>query len=1417
MMRTLRLGMTLSLLVLISSTSQGAVLFLAHFDQATLDADYAASGLVAASATSGARGGELGYFPGTPSGAADIGYHTPATASLMLPASGNVDPRQGTIEFFLRTDWDWSSEGIGDRPHPSFVWIPLQAGGRIQVYAYHHELSGQVALAFNLNDGQTDHALTAGVSPVGKREVPEPWKQDEWHHIAVSWTPNWARIFADGKLLASTEWDPPLPLPPVQGEMWIGGGASDTSRVLIDELRIQDVPVEQITVPTEPYPLPQPPVAEGAEAPWATIPCYRATVAPTVDGRVDEEAWQQVPWVGGLKKIGSSTEFAVVPTRFALCYDDQALYLAVVCLEPNIAGLRATQPGEDVPVFGDDAIEFFVDPLRKHTPYYQLAFNTIGGHYDGQGMDASWDGEWTVQTAKSEKYWSAELRLPFTTLGLMAAPGQVWGLNVARDRCASGGLGLSTWSALRGFHNPGSFGALRFEPAPPSPLSQEEATLNAQYLEATQALIARNYGLWQRQLERATKQIGARAVGERLRAEAEDLAALVEQLGQIGPTLAELDEARVMMLDLSGAVDYLVAQVQQSTPVGPRQAPADLPLGLSRRGDIWYFVSDRAVFAVDGRSGILAGLWDRTTGQRCIAASADHYWAETVASAREADELDDQATQVSETEGRLRLRCTNPDLPGASLVKEYWLRPEGTLAKQVTASGSPAEKTLLRISSRTYFDDDFRREAYYQRLLHPAIMTDSVKKAREITAPFAQPGFMGQCPDGCSQFCLSDLDSGVGVGQFLLRINGEYAYPPRSLNMSYWTPWGWEMSWLACFLKPEAFSAEINYMLYEGDHFTFHTLYQQLPEWQELLASYTICPWVKKTRMVTMPYVGWGSFPAGDAPAHPDVLKMAQIPAQLQRPDEKMLYLQQQPGDNWGEWAAADGEMARFREPNSDRFLREIPAEKIRHGITRLHGLGLPQYKVGFYQFCLDVSPGTPPERAGWYLVDKQGNRVSGYWDPSCKTYMTDMSAPYIDYTVTKLAQVLDYYNTDFLYIDWPYPPTFADWKGAGMVTQATDAMEFFRRVHQVCQERGKALFINSGAGVPYMDAGIFEGIVTPQVRLRHGFLEDGWRNLFSDPLMMMKLYEPPGFASHAWPWDYRWSDPQHDTSREMTNYSLLFGMRPSAGVNSEWGDQLKAFTPPGGQPEWLANARSIDMYQRAAFELSPSRLVEVRLSPCWWQEDTRIEAYALRLGPAHVLTCLSHYNKPRPVTLSASREALGLEPGQRTFVWVFKVRPLDTIVRQPDPPPPGWDVLCPEITCQSFLQQGQERIEVDLGEMPLLLVRLAAVTQVPGALVSAYGQDTQFVLPHNLDCTVEGSVDEENRTVRLEVIADKPCEIIAWWPPPWGGARVEITGPQPQTLASVPAESYVTYGQERFVRLSLPAGESSVLLKPTQ
>ncbi len=1414
-MRSIPLLSALLLFCVLSAPVSAATLLLAHFDKYSLDADYAASGLVAATVTAGARGGQLGYFPGPNSGAADVGYNTQPTSILTLPARGNLDTRQGTIEFFLKTKWDWTAAGVEGMGNPDFLYVPLEPAGHLMVYAYHHTPSGMVTLAFNLHDGKTDHPINANVTAIGKREVDQPWAGDEWHYIAVSWTPNWSRLFADGKQVAMRTWVPPLSMPPVRDQMWVGCREKGSTRVLIDELRIQDTAAEQVTVPTEPYPIPTAadttPAAEGG--PWATIPCYRVAAPPTLDGRVADPVWKRVPWVGGFKKLATGGIFTAVPTRFALAYDDQALYLAAVCSEPNLAGLKAKNTARDSATFSDDALELFLDPLRCTNPYYQMVFNTVGGQYDGKGFDASWNGEWKTWVAKGDHQWSAELVLPFTTVGMTPQEGQVWGFNLARDRYAGGGGDLSSWSPITGFHDPRAFGGVKFEGAPPVPAATMEAALNAAYVKETQDLIKSNAALWERQTQRLSRQLTSREVPADLRAQLKSATEAVAALRRADASLPALDAARLTMLALSADLDRLVAQMQQNVPVGPVRPPAELKPGLNRKGDLWYFVGETVVFAVDGKRGIVGGMWDRQSGRRLVAASADHYWAETVASTTEAEELDDTVTKSAEKSGRLTLTCANPDLPGVTLVKEYWLRPEGTmLARRVTVTGRPAEKTLFRASSRTYFDEDFRRRAYYQRLMHPAITADSIKQAADITQKIPEPGFMGQSVDGCAQMCASNLQAGLGVGQFLLKVNDRYVYPPRNLQMSYSTPWGWEMSWLAGFLKPQPFSAETVYMLYPGDHFNFHQRYLELPEWKELIASWQIQPWVKKTRMVTMGYIGWGNMPPPGGALNPYTERLARIPAVLQRPDEKMLYLQQQPGDNWGEWPAADGEMCRYREPNTDKFKSQIPAEKVRLGIQRLHEMDLPHYRFGFYQFPIDVSPGTPPVEKGWYVVTKEGKPARGWYDPAFNTYITDCSPAFIDYTVQAVARQLDYYKTDFIYFDYPYPSLYADWKGEGRVVHTYDWMDFYRRLHEECAKRGAAFFFNSGAGVPFADAGIFEGIPGRGTYMNAGYMTR-WQNLFSDPMLMMKLYEKPGFASHVWAWAYIWSNPDMDNGREITNYSLLFGMRPSAATNSEWGEQLKAFTPPGGEPDWLANARSIDAWQRACFELAPSRMVDVGLSPCWWREETQIEAYALQMGPAHVLTCLNHYPEDRAVTLTARRDRLGLQPGKRTFVWNFNARPLSSIVRQPDPPPANWDRLCLEISCHSAIQDQAERVSVDLGNLPPQLVRLAAVTQVPGFLVSAHGQDTQFLLPHNLDCTVDGTADETAKTVRLTVKADKPVEILAWWPPAWGNAQAEITGAAAQAPGPVPAERMVTYDAERFARLALPAGESTVTL----
>ncbi len=99
---------------------------------------------------------------------------------------------------------------------------------------------------------------------------------------------------------------------------------------------------------------------------------------------------------------------------------------------------------------------------------------------------------------------------------------------------------------------------------------------------------------------------------------------------------------------------------------------------------------------------MLAGIWERPGARRGVLASSDHYWCETVDGTMEADEFADRVEHIQHTSDHLTLLCTNPDLPGIAMVKEYWLKPGDVLAKRVSVSGHtggqiPAARLLAQL------------------------------------------------------------------------------------------------------------------------------------------------------------------------------------------------------------------------------------------------------------------------------------------------------------------------------------------------------------------------------------------------------------------------------------------------------------------------------------------------------------------------------------------------------------------------------------------------------------------------------------------------------------------------------------------------------------------------------------------------
>jgi hypothetical protein len=183
---------------------------------------------------------------------------------------------------------------------------------------------------------------------------------------------------------------------------------------------------------------------------------------PTLDGRLTEACWQGEAPIRDFVVLGDNRP-ANPQTRAWVAYDSDHLYVAIRADEPQMDRLAATVREPEEAIFRDDVLEIFLDPGRSGFNFLQFAFNALGTPCDvagdAAGSSSDWNGQWSVKTARGADHWSAEVALPFATLGLQRGVGPVWGLNIARERPAN--KENSCWSQTGPrFAVPAAFGTL---------------------------------------------------------------------------------------------------------------------------------------------------------------------------------------------------------------------------------------------------------------------------------------------------------------------------------------------------------------------------------------------------------------------------------------------------------------------------------------------------------------------------------------------------------------------------------------------------------------------------------------------------------------------------------------------------------------------------------------------------------------------------------------------------------------------------------------------------------------------------------------------------------------------------------------------------------------------------------------------
>jgi hypothetical protein len=163
----------------------------------------------------------------------------------------------------------------------------------------------------------------------------------------------------------------------------------------------------------------------------------RRTGTIAIDGRLDEAAWSAAPKHSGfIQRFPKDATAPSVATRFAIVYDDEAVYVGVWADDPRPDLIRALLTRRDVDAPAD-AVTVAFDSYHDRRTAYAFQLNAAGVQrdmllFDDTNSDDTWDAVWTGDVAVTPAGWTAEYRIPLSQLRFASNDVQEWGFQIMR-------------------------------------------------------------------------------------------------------------------------------------------------------------------------------------------------------------------------------------------------------------------------------------------------------------------------------------------------------------------------------------------------------------------------------------------------------------------------------------------------------------------------------------------------------------------------------------------------------------------------------------------------------------------------------------------------------------------------------------------------------------------------------------------------------------------------------------------------------------------------------------------------------------------------------------------------------------------------------------------------------------------------
>ncbi len=183
--------------------------------------------------------------------------------------------------------------------------------------------------------------------------------------------------------------------------------------------------------------------------------CYKASSTPSLDGKLDDPAWQKAPWTEYFVDIeGDRKPTPRFKTRVKMLWDDKCLYVGAEIEEPHVMG---TLTEHDSVIFQDNDFEIFIDPNDDNHLYSEFEMNALNTTWDLllikpyragapavdgfelKGLRTNVHVDGTINDpSDTDKGWTAEVAIPWHALEQIAGcpcpprDGDQWRINFSR-------------------------------------------------------------------------------------------------------------------------------------------------------------------------------------------------------------------------------------------------------------------------------------------------------------------------------------------------------------------------------------------------------------------------------------------------------------------------------------------------------------------------------------------------------------------------------------------------------------------------------------------------------------------------------------------------------------------------------------------------------------------------------------------------------------------------------------------------------------------------------------------------------------------------------------------------------------------------------------------------------------------------